>query len=452
MDRPLGDGLLASSTADRLDIRLPVDGLGVSFLVEGSRVRVGLQFAISGSGIDVSFQPGAVTHQIHQAARDAGHDPNRWLLLVLKELRAWSGRLDWCPQRADMLGAALGALAYPLLRPVYERGHSALGEIPRWARPVLSECEVMAAARVLDPRASRHLGRALAASLVVGEAPTAPTLEPLAFAVLAAGLVPVDELARVVEVPVPAGERTLPNPQQIDEARNALLLWPDDRRSLLVRDMVRSSSPLECVDLLRRFWWVREQATRPLPIRWEDLVVQCRRLVPVIPGPATGMRGARTDERGLVDASALVADQRPDTRRRQRAAGARRIETPRAAPAVRGHMGDERRMWWPIPDELALAEGLQFDGVSLEVATHAEQLARWGRTLRNCLADFAVSAASGQSWLIGIHHNRTLVGCVEVAPRDRSVRQILGERNRPLPMWLRQAVLEALQTVAAVRA
>jgi hypothetical protein len=67
------------------------------------------------------------------------------------------------------------------------------------------------------------------------------------------------------------------------------------------------------------------------------------------------------------------------------------------------------------------------------VPTSGAELTWWSRQLHNCLDTFAAAAAHQRSWLIGIRRDDRLVGCIEVCPRTRRLRQAHGPRNRPLP-------------------
>ena len=79
------------------------------------------------------------------------------------------------------------------------------------------------------------------------------------------------------------------------------------------------------------------------------------------------------------------------------------------------------------------------------VPTSREELRRWGRVLHNCVGDFGNAVAGGHSWVIGIEHDDHIIGCIEVNPTDRQVRQALGPRNRPLPPAVATGVSEALR-------
>jgi hypothetical protein len=71
------------------------------------------------------------------------------------------------------------------------------------------------------------------------------------------------------------------------------------------------------------------------------------------------------------------------------------------------------------------------------------ELTEWGQLLGNCLSSFGPAAATGRSWLLGIQANERLTYCLELSP-DRSIRQFLGVRNRPVPLHHAQQVLHHL--------
>ena len=61
------------------------------------------------------------------------------------------------------------------------------------------------------------------------------------------------------------------------------------------------------------------------------------------------------------------------------------------------------------------------------------ELELWSRQLHNCLDTYAAASAHQRSWLIGIRDDDRLIGCIEVCPATRRLRQAQGSRNRALP-------------------
>jgi hypothetical protein len=91
------------------------------------------------------------------------------------------------------------------------------------------------------------------------------------------------------------------------------------------------------------------------------------------------------------------------------------------------------------------ASGFRWGPVELVVPTSSAELSQWGQVLHNCLGDYTAAVLAGRSWLVGVRCDEVLVGCAEIDPRHRSIRQLLGPFNRPLPEQVRNDVVEALQ-------
>jgi len=118
---------------------------------------------------------------------------------------------------------------------------------------------------------------------------------------------------------------------------------------------------------------------------------------------------------------------------------------PRAAPVLPAAQQAFAVARWPIPRQLLAINDFSHGGLRLVVPTTSEELRRWGRALHSCLGDFSGAAANGHSWLIGVERDDHLIGCVEVQPATRRVRQALGPRNHPLPPNVAAAVFNALR-------
>jgi hypothetical protein len=80
-----------------------------------------------------------------------------------------------------------------------------------------------------------------------------------------------------------------------------------------------------------------------------------------------------------------------------------------------------------VIDDVCLA-----DGLSLHVPRSTAELEAWGRRMGNCLGSYGRAVTSGRSLIVGVELNGILTYCLEVAP-NRSIRQFLGNRNRPVP-------------------
>ena len=79
------------------------------------------------------------------------------------------------------------------------------------------------------------------------------------------------------------------------------------------------------------------------------------------------------------------------------------------------------------------------------VPTSREELRRWERVLHNCVGDFGNAVAGGHSWVIGIEHDDHIIGCIEVNPTNRRVRQALGPPQPTLPPAVGATVSEVLR-------
>ncbi len=463
VERDLGGELVARIDHSTLDIVFPGGASALRFTRGGHLVQIALRFGMGRLGVDVSFQPGVVAREIDVSAREHAIDPNRWRLATLAALREWSGSLAWCAQEPGMLVAAAGALAHPLLLPVYERGHAATSELPRWSLNVLRSPDAASAARAMDPAATRRLSRALARSLVARQAPAPAELGPLAFAVMGAGLVSVDELANVLEARLPEQAMAMPSTEEIREVRRGLELWPAHRRAALLLDSATNGDPIALATAMRQFWWVRDKAPRPLPVRFAELQAVCGRLVTVLapanrpsrrapelalePAEPRATRPARPRQPPPTPAATPAARPTPLAPARTAVATVERAphEVPRRAPAVPVGERVLGVVGWPIPQPLLAISDFSHSGLRFVVPTRREELRRWGRVLHTCVGDFGTAVVNGRSWVIGIERNDHLIGCVEVDPVERRVRQALGPRNQPLPPDVAAVVFSALR-------
>ena len=77
-------------------------------------------------------------------------------------------------------------------------------------------------------------------------------------------------------------------------------------------------------------------------------------------------------------------------------------------------------------------------------------LVMWGRALHNCLDTFADAVTRGDSTLVGVTRDGRIIGCVEIDPSRRRVRQLLGTANRPLPPHVTRQIVEHLCAAGAI--
>lgn len=411
-----------------------------------------LRFGRSGIGADVSIQPGAVVTTIDDQAHLVGGDRNRWQLVVSSALANWAADSAWVPAGSATLTHAIGAFTHPLLATIYRDGCEPLSEIPRWASPTLRAATAHEAARtLLDGHGNRRLTRVLANSLTPRDG--RPDLSGLGLCVAAVGLVNVDELANIVEASTTSASRYTPTQEEVRSLRDGLVLYPEARRARLLVDIARRGAHAEASTLMLRLGWIINRAPSPLPTRLDELEALCLRLVPVVSDTApmpSAISPPRRPTRAQRPAVVTAADTPHPT-----AVGAPNqpsffvpeptAPVPAPQPVRRSHsrrIGTTARVapsapvshaWsWPIPQPLVGIARHRQDGLDFDVPTSVATLRQWGAQLRNCLDTFAAAAAHQRSWLIGIRRGDTLVGCIELCPTTRGIRQALGPANQRL--------------------
>lgn len=471
-ERVIAGGLKVAHTSGRLSFAYP-NGSGLCFERRAHRAASLLLFAGAAVKVDVSLQPAATVLNLDQAAREEGVDPNRWRTAVLQELRPWWPDLQWCEPQPQLLTAAVGAITHPILAHVYKAGRAPLGEVPRWATHLLRSENPQSAAETLAPNATRRLVKALAESLLAGEEGGPTNLGPLAVATVGRSLCTGDELANLLAVPNTTPTDRLPSVDELETAHDALSLYPASRRAGLLDDTARHHDVRELAEVGKLLLWASDKVERPLPLRLGDLKERCRRHVPVLADrPATAALPDTTEPSGTppaapADSQAGAPILRPRTR-----PPATRPARPTVAPPAAAVEPAEPPLWrgraaalgaprvnvvgrtpncWPVPAALLPVHQLRHEGLSYSVPTSRSELATWGAVLRNCLGDFGRAAATQTSWLIGIEHDDRLIGCVEVDPVERRVRQALGPRNQPLPEHVHRITIALLQRKGIIR-
>jgi hypothetical protein len=431
-ERVIAPGLAWCEAAGGAVLRAAGDDL-LRCRIDGPRLRVDLLLVKGHHGVEVSFQPSAAVQVLADRASAAGEDPGHWEAAFLRALGALAEASGWWrPLRSMPAVGVVGGMAHPLLGALYDRGAAPVGEVPRWAAPLLREPSVAAAAAVAFGRkATRRVVRSLAACLLPAPADTGrpPGLYPLAVALAGAERIAPDHLAAVLEAPGPwRAPPAWPTVDDLTMARRVLRRLSPERAASLLRDGIAAPSPtlfptLALVVLAGR------RLDDPLPGRLDALRAACLAVVPVDPGPPpprVPAPPARVPRGGpSAPAIALRAPSAP-----VRPFGADRFTYPSAVRRLHGqHLGDVRLV--------------------LPVTTG--DLARWGATLHNCLDTFADAVAAQRALLVGVEVRDRLVGCVEVEPRHGRIRQFLGDRNRPLPEAITRPVVRTLVQHGVVR-
>ena len=438
-----------------LEFRFGGDTTGLLFTKADHRVNAHLTFAGNRMRVDMSLQPGAVVRTVDEAARARGTDRQRWQSQVWAELRDWSDSLGWCAAGPEALLTAVGALTHPMLAQVYQHGRVPLADVPRWAAPVLRCTEPReAAAKIAGVSANRRVVRALAQSLLVGPEGGPVTLAPLGLAVAGRGFVSADVLANILEVPVDGGAHTWPDVDDVRVIRQALPWFPEERRGALLLDAANHHDARALSQVLTQWWWIREKVTTPLPQRLEGLRELCVQYVPVLaptrsevlaadPSPAAA---TRPQPRRAAPAAAVEPPPAPPPllapRRYVAPPPPAQHQTPMMAPRLSASTPAPQR--WSVPRALQVVDRQLFRGLRFLVPTSTTELSLWGARLHNCLDTYARAAAANTSWLVGIERDDLLIGCVEIVPTTRRVRQALGPRNRPLASAVQQSTLEFL--------
>jgi hypothetical protein len=71
----------------------------------------------------------------------------------------------------------------------------------------------------------------------------------------------------------------------------------------------------------------------------------------------------------------------------------------------------------------------------------------WGQDMNNCIGGYGYAASTGTSLLYGVYQGSTLLGNMEINPKNGDIRQLLGKHNAPVAD---KACVEAVH--AAVKA
>jgi hypothetical protein len=284
----------------------------------------------------------------------------------------------------------------------------------------------------------------------------APVLEP-------------DRLARVLVADGPAQPpERWPDAAQIAVAGGLTArLGPAAAERLLTDALATEEGPAVLAELCTIYPGVADQLPARPASRLADLRDQCRSLLPIDPDPGAGRwrRMHRSPSSGPVAARLSAARRAPAVRATVPGGGPARTEVrdapgvPVAVPAPRG-----RARTAPPAPPATTSSALRYPpgtaglhgvevggGIRLVLPRTSDELAAWGRLLRNCIGSFGGAVAAGRSLLVGVEERGALAYCVELTP-EGSVRQFLGERNRTVPRPVAAAVCGRLAEAGVLRA
>jgi PcfJ-like protein len=372
--------------------------------------------------IDVSPQPRTVPTLLRREARRRREDPNRWCggvsRLLFDHVRSWGIEALPADDRDD-LDALLASITFPLGLLARLDGAGPLPFVPRWAMPALLASTPTAAVRqMFGTKATRGTARALAQGMrptAPAPAAAAPDLRPLGLAWSLRDTLRADRLTNVL-----AGANRWQPPQH----------WPRD----------------DDIDDLHRLWPLIDASTAVAlaldSLTCEHGIVRLRRALRLIESLAavSGLAVARTVaglERQATTAAPLRAPD-PIPRPPIPVAPLRPPGGPRPRLAV------DR---FAYPPAVEIADGYQLGEHRLILPRNATELARWGRRLSNCLADYAPAVAAGRSVVIGVEEQGTLVAALELTGNRGTVRQFVASANARPSAARRDAVDEMLHNL-----
>ena len=492
-------GQAGQLTVRPLSSGVPAFGSGTTFRlrVDEDRLKVELALLPTSRTVDVSLQPDLFGQVLpvdygSSIAGSAGSTVIWWIVALLTGTRAW------CPSDPDGSGlvATAGGAALALLGSAYDRGAGTLGEVPRWAGPVLAGLTARDGARAgFGAKATRTVARALVDGLVGEVPPPPPGVRPmvdggaagagrvalfrLAVALMAEPSAEPDQIARLLCSPGPAHPpEQWPNQEQIAIGRIvARHLGPTGTERLLAEAVARDDGPALLAEVCRLAPGVLHLLPPRPAHRLEDLRDQCRSLLPTDPDPRAGgwsrirrtatvdpASGRRAPNRGAgLGRSARAGADRQVPSRPGARAGQR--SEPRSEPGPARPPDPRRRMHVApaapevapntpllVADEVTALHGAEIGhDLRIVVPRSTDELVSWGHMLRNCVGSFGPAVAAGRSLLIGVESGGALTYCLELAP-DGTVRQFLGERNRPVPQAAASAVCRHLEAAGLLRA
>lgn len=423
---------------DGVEIRIADRAVLLLMPAEG-RVRVGLVMPVVDRVIDVSVQPATSWRAVEESAR-RGRTPASSAEAVARAALRESAVLAGCPAPAEhlCLRRAFGAIAFPLLASAFDAGADPVDEVPRWAAPVLVSRTIGDAARAaFAHNATRPVRRALVRTLQPTPAGELD-LAVLALALIGSSSLEPDRLARVLQAEGSGHPQAdLPDPAALRVARRVVQDWSHEWGEARVESVL--------VDAVGR-----PDGLRVLM----DTVAYARQLGDHVPQLVPRTLGELHDAHRTLMRTAVVATAptvrprdadpvlheppEPLEPLRQFARPAPWVSLPAPSPLT----GD-RRTGAPLPRSRFLAlDGASRGDLTLLLPRGAD-LARWGRVLSNCLADFDSAVQRGHSVVIGVLRRHRLTYAVELTPSG-VIRQFNGARNRPPALADLRTVVEML--------
>ena len=446
--------------------------------VRDDRLQVDLALLPTSRTVDVTLQPdlfGQVLPMDPGPCADgtAGAVVARWVVTL------GAGNRMWCPADpapADLM-AVLGGAALPLLGAAYDTGAATLREVPRWATPLLAGSTPRAAARSgFGTKGTKTVARALIDGLVVPPhrppegvsrvGPVPPTghvaLHRVAVALMGASALDPDRIARVLLAGGPPPDPLRwPGGDQIATGHAIASRLGSAQAERVLTDALATDGGLAALEEVCRLYpGVADQLPARIPSRLLAVRDLCRSLLPIDPDPSAARFGRPP---GSPTSRMAVTRTMPRRVHRPRSGGvpasasvvAPPLARPARAPAPAPDPRTRARVAPAAPPALANAAlryppavaGLHGAEVGADLRLllprTSDELLAWGRLLRSCIGSFGAAAASGRSMLIGVEERGALAYCMEVAP-DGSVRQFLGERNRPVPRSVVASVCDRL--------
>lgn len=440
--------------------------MSLRFVTDGThrRVLVKMAFPFTTRVVNVSTQPLVISHAL--AATGGGEDlpeatrhavVGRWVSDLAGRTGAWHPVV---PQAASLV-SVVGGAAFPMLGAAYERRAGPLPEIPMWAAPILSQPTARAAAgAAFGARATRPVVAAFASSLNRaapgevdgGQQGGRANITALALALMGTSALEPDQLTRVLRVARPGA---VPSGEQIFAGQKVLVRLGPARAERVLTEAGDADDGLAMLaQMVRMFAEVGHLIVGRPANRLAELHAQCLEVMPRNPNPRPGPAPPRRQ----------APRRRLQTPLRQPEAPARPapvrlapVPAPPAAdvvPPARDPGGLRAFAPPPVtsaptnpalrfPAEIQALDHADLGDMRLVLPRTTYELTLWGQLLGNCLGSFGPAAAAGFSWLVGVEANGRLAYCLELSP-DRSVRQFLASRNRPVPPDHARKVLEHL--------